>query len=348
MSFARATRRPPLRPESPQARACRERPTSISPRRIRLTSPTATAALAAAPRRSSVTSLASEATTAMSHPAFSLRTCASSRALSAACASPISTSQCSSSVQSADAARGCLAKLLEKSNVAQRQLDTELSALKGISCEVDARLAQQLRRRYASLGPSPPQEEDRREEMEAALQRLQEESNRCRMVKEHMESLIKTAAQVLGGPELCDRRPASVPGFALQLQKQLTAKLQESRVRCRASAQLGLESLQKTELRQDSFAPLPRYPEGSMPMPATAQLAASTAASLALVEELNHGDLKEIPTQIPLQEAPHVRFGVLEDFHRRWREDAVIQEEEEDELMELPRGLGSAAVVDVC
>ncbi|CAK9000660.1 unnamed protein product [Durusdinium trenchii] len=337
MSFARATRRPPLRPESPQARACRERPTSISPRRIRLTSPTATAALAAAPRRSSVTSLASEATTAMSHPAFSLRTCASSRALSAACASPISTSQCSSSVQSADAARGCLAKLLEKSNVAQRQLDTELSALKGISCEVDARLAQQLRRRYASLGPSPPQEEDRREEMEAALQRLQEESNRCRMVKEHMESLIKTAAQVLGGPELCDRRPASVPGFALQLQKQLTAKLQAVLCSTPVDGQC-----------QDSFAPLPRYPEGSMPMPATAQLAASTAASLALVEELNHGDLKEIPTQIPLQEAPHVRFGVLEDFHRRWPEDAVIQEEEEDELMELPRGLGSAAVVDVC
>eukprot|EP00913_Durusdinium_trenchii_P025003 g23468.t1 len=176
--------------------------------------------------------------------------------------------------------------------------------------------------KYASLGPSPPQEEDRREEMEAALQRLQEESNRCRTNCATPRCLVRWML--------------------------VFYRFTESRMRCRASAQLGLESLQKTELRQDSFAPLPRYPEGSMPMPATAQLAASTAASLALVEELNHGDLKEIPTQIPLQEAPHVRFGVLEDFHRRWPEDAVIQEEEEDELMELPRGLGSAAVVDVC
>ena len=37
MSFARATRRPPLRPESPQARACRQRPQSLAPRWRRLT-----------------------------------------------------------------------------------------------------------------------------------------------------------------------------------------------------------------------------------------------------------------------------------------------------------------------
>ena len=39
-----------------------------------------------------------------------------------------------------------------------------------------------------------------------------------------------------------------MPGFALQLQKQLATKLQESRVRCRESAELGLESLRSTEL----------------------------------------------------------------------------------------------------
>lgn len=99
-----------------------------------------------------------------------------------------------------------------------------------------------------------------------------------------MESLIKTAAQVLTGQELFDQRPASVPAFAIQLQKQLNAKLQESRVRCRESAKLGLESLRKTELRDvEDMAPFTL----SLPLPATAQLAASTAA-LQLVEKLRH------------------------------------------------------------
>eukprot|EP00435_Cladocopium_sp_Y103_P045090 s956_g12.t2 len=242
MSFARATRRPPLRPESPQARACRERPpSSLSPRRLR-------------PRAHRISFAQSEPST--SHPAFSLRTCASSRALNSLSPSPSFQSISRASVQSATSARSSLAKLLEKCQAAQRQLDTELCALKGISCEVDARLAQQLRRRLNLLGTSPPCEEDRRSEMEGALRKLQEESSRCRMVKDHMESLIKTAAQVLTGQELFDQRPASVPAFAIQLQKQLNAKLQESRLRCRESATLGLESLRKTELRDvEDMAP---------------------------------------------------------------------------------------------
>ena len=121
---------------------------------------------------------------------------------------------------------------------------------------------------------------------------------------------------MLAGHELWDRRPASVPGFALQLQKQLAAKLQESRVRCRESAKLGLESLRTTELREGAVAvdtlgvsgerlllsgflgPFgslrggdpafgPQRGEGFMlqRLPASAQRAASTAAC-SLVEKL--------------------------------------------------------------
>lgn len=177
--------------------------------------------------------------------------------------------------------------------------------------------------------------------MEGALRKLQEESSRCRMVKDHMESLIKTAAQVLTGQELFDQRPASVPAFAIQLQKQLNAKLQESRVRCRESAKLGLESLRKTELRDvEDMAPFTL----SLPLPATAQLAASTAA-LQLVEKLRHKE-KEPALQWP--EPIPCFHGGLDDLQCRWPDDAVIKEEEEEESVDMSRSYSGPTTVDVC
>jgi len=160
------------------------------------------------------------------------------------------------------------------------------------------------------------------------------------MVKDHMESLIKTAAQVLTGQELFDQRPASVPAFAIQLQKQLNTKLQESRVRCRESAKLGLESLRKTELREmeDRDAPFTL----SLPLPATAQLAASTAA-LQLVEKLRHKE-KEPALQWP-EPIPCFLGG---DDQCRWPDDAVIKEEEEEDSVEMARSYSGPTTVDVC
>ncbi|CAJ1397240.1 unnamed protein product [Effrenium voratum] len=219
-----------------------------------------------------------------------------------------------STAQSAGAARASLFNLVTKCRYAQKHLCTELSALRGVSCEVDARLAQQLKR----LAPY----EVSRTEMESTLQLLQEQTTKCRMVKEHMSSLVDAAMQALECDEyLQDPKPATAPPYALQLQRQLAAKLQESRVLCRDCAQLGLDCLRRTELREDLA--MGQY------FPATAA-AAATSAAVAMVEKLRLEE-PELPSRQDPSWLPQ-QVGAKPGFGQGYWPDCTIQEEEEDRL----------------
>lgn len=273
MAFSRAARSPPLRPESPKARACRERPLSLSPVRSR-----PSAAAASARSRASVTSLASRASQRTV-------TAASSRFGNESVASTLlspsvsfkSISRASLSSQSSASLRESLSSLIAKARAVHKQLDVELASLQGAAAEVDRHLAATLRERCAppppaprvtgaprSLAGPPAMEVSSREAVEASLGSLHEAAAQCKMVLSHMEFLLDASTQALALQEPSlrnDRRPQSAPSHALQLQKQLAAKVQEARVLVRDSAALAMQCLRSHGGRGGYAAPAPMPPQ---------------------------------------------------------------------------------------
>ncbi|CAE7763959.1 unnamed protein product [Symbiodinium sp. CCMP2456] len=279
MAFSRAARSPPLRPESPKARACRERPGSLSPVRSR-----PSAAAASARSRASVASLASRASQRTV-------TAASSRFGNESVASTLLTpsvsyksiSRASLSSQSSASLRESLSSLITKARAVHKQLDVELASLQGAAAEVDRHLAATLRERCAppppaprvtgaprSLAGPPALEVSSREAVEASLGSLHEATAQCKMVLSHMEFLLDASTQALALQEPSlrnDRRPQSAPSHALQLQKQLAAKVQEARILVRDSAALAMQCLRSHGGRGGYAASAPVPPQPETPQP---------------------------------------------------------------------------------
>ncbi|OLQ05961.1 hypothetical protein AK812_SmicGene10803 [Symbiodinium microadriaticum] len=113
-----------------------------------------------------------------------------------------------------------------------------------------------------------------REAVEASLGSLHEAAAQCKMVLSHMEFLLEASTQALALQEPSlrnDRRPQSAPSHALQLQKQLAAKVQEARVLVRDSAALAMQCLRSHGARGGYAASAPMPPQPETPQPAPQQ-----------------------------------------------------------------------------